>query len=115
MQIGHGLPGVSENLFGGTGQVLVWDLLQGRSAPPFTAVLSCRLEAGGSVGRHVQQAHPEIVIGLTGHGEIRVNGRASPFGPGAVVHLPLGHTLEIVNGSNETPLGYLIVKAEAAA
>jgi quercetin dioxygenase-like cupin family protein len=111
MQVGHGPPDVRENLFGGEGRVLVWNLLGAQSAPPFTAVLSCLLEEGSSVGRHVQQAHPEIVIGLTGHGETRVNGVARPFGPGAVVHLPLGATLEIANGSTETPLRYLIVKA----
>jgi quercetin dioxygenase-like cupin family protein len=114
MQVGHGPPDVRENLFGGEGRVLVWNLLGAQSAPPFTAVLSCLLEEGSSVGRHVQQAYPEIVIGLTGHGETRVNGVARPFGPGAVVHLPLGATLEIVNGSTETPLRYLIVKANEA-
>ena len=94
--------------------MLVWDLLGGQQAPPFSAVLSCVLEEGGRVGRHVQQACPEIVIGLAGHGEVRVDGVSRPFGPGAVVHLPLGHSLEIVNESTEAPLRYLIVKAEPA-
>jgi quercetin dioxygenase-like cupin family protein len=114
MQVGHGPPSVRENLFGGTGRVLVWNLLQDQSAAPFTAVLSCVLEEGGRVGRHVQQTYPEIVVGLAGHGEVRVNGAARPFGPGAVVHLPLGHTLEIINESTDTPLRYLIVKASGS-
>lgn len=46
-----------------------WYLLQGRLAPPFTAVLSCELAPGGHVGRHVQQRDSELVIGLSGCGE----------------------------------------------
>src|SRR5678815_3341615 len=106
MQIGRGAPDVRNNLFGGTGTCLVWDLLGTMAAPPFTAVLSCELAEGGSVGRHQQQRDAEIVVGLTGCGEARVNGRAVPFGPGAVVHLPFGASLELVNERNDAPLTY---------
>lgn len=111
MQVGRGTPRPREALFGGRGQVLVWDLLDGASAPPFTAVLSCELAEGGHVGSHRQAHDPEIVIGLEGCGEVRVDGQARPFGPGAVVHLPLGSTLEITNERQDAPLRYLIVKA----
>jgi quercetin dioxygenase-like cupin family protein len=111
MQIGRGTPRVRESLFGGTGRVQVWDLL-GRPAGPFTAVLACELEAGGRVGRHVQAHYPEIVIGLSGEGEGRVDGEPHQLGPGSVVTLPLGATLELVNRREDAPLCYLIVKAK---
>jgi quercetin dioxygenase-like cupin family protein len=114
MQIGHGPPRVRTALFGGEGDVFVWDLLTGRAAAPFTAVLSCVLAEGGRVGRHVQAEYDEIVIGLEGCGEARVDGRPIPFGPGAVVHLPQGRALELVNERSDAPLRYLIVKAQKA-
>jgi quercetin dioxygenase-like cupin family protein len=111
MQVGHGPPSVRDNLFGGEGTVLVWDLLGERMAGPFTAVLSCELEENGRVGAHVQEEYDEIVVGLTGCGEARVSGRAQPFGPGAVVYLPCGASLELVNARDNGPLRYLIIKA----
>jgi quercetin dioxygenase-like cupin family protein len=84
-----------EGLFGGEGAVLVWDLLRGAGAEPFSAVLACELEPGGRVGRHVQQRDPEIVIGLEGEGTAEVDG------------------LAIRNRSREAPLRYLIVKTRA--
>jgi quercetin dioxygenase-like cupin family protein len=113
MQLGHGPPSRREDLFGGTGVVLVWNLIAGRAAPPFTSVLACELAEGGRVGRHVQSRDAEIVIGLEGCGEARVDGKAIPFGPGAVVHLPLGSALELLNERTDAPLRYLIVKATA--
>ncbi len=115
MQLGRGSPSVREALFGGSGTVLVWDLLGAASASPFTAVLACELSESGSVGAHHQQRDAEIVIGLSGCGEARVDGRAIPFGPGAVVHLPLGARLELVNERDDAPLRYLIVKATPVA
>src|SRR5690606_32584277 len=112
---GHGTPSRRQALFGGHGEVLVWDLLAGQVAPPFTAVLSCVLEAGGHVGRHVQQRDSEIVIGLTGCGEATVDGRTVPFGPATVVFLPFRSTLELRNERLDAPLRYLIVKASPAA
>jgi quercetin dioxygenase-like cupin family protein len=112
MTITRGTPSVRADMFGGTGQVLVWDLLQGLAAPPFTAVISCQLAEGGRVGRHVQATDAEIVIGLSGCGEARVDNRPIAFGPGAVVFLPLGSRLELVNERDDAPLCYLIVKAK---
>jgi quercetin dioxygenase-like cupin family protein len=110
MPVTKGEPSVRNDLFGGHGEVRVWSLLAGR-APPFTAALSCELEAGGHVGRHVQEHYPEIVIGLEGRGEARVGGQPRPLEPGELVYLPLGEVLEIINLDAEAPLRYLIIKA----
>lgn len=115
MQIGHGPPSRRKDMFGGHGEVLVWDLLGSQPAAPFTAVLSCVLAAGGHVGRHVQQRDSEIVIGLTGCGEAIVDGRPQPFGPGTVVFLPFKSNLELRNERVDAELRYLIVKATPAA
>jgi quercetin dioxygenase-like cupin family protein len=101
---------VYTNLFGGVGEVRVWSLLQGASAP-FTAALSCELAPAASVGPHVQEEFPELVIGVAGEGEAKVNGVPHPLGALRAVHLPLGAALEIVNRSPREPLRYLIVKA----
>ena len=101
-------------LFGGQGVVRVWSLLAD-PALPFTAVLACELEAGGSVGAHVQQDFPEIVIGVSGSGSVSISDVARPFGAGSVVELPLGQTLALANGSLDDPLRYFIIKAKASA
>lgn len=111
MPFGAHVPSVRADLFGGKGAVAVHDLLGARLAPPFAAALGCVLEAGGRVGRHRQQQCPEIVIGLAGQGEIEVDRKVRPFGPGDVVYLPLGSVLALRNLSEEAPLEYLIVKA----
>ncbi len=110
MRIQKGAPLVHANLFGGHGAVHVWNLLS-VAAPPFTAVLSCELEPGGSVGRHAQQEFPEVVIGLEGQGEASVDGGLHPLTAGEVVYLPLGSVLALTNSSETEPLRYLIVKA----
>lgn len=81
------------------------------AAGPFSAVLSCRLEQGGSVGRHVQTEFPEIIVGISGDGEATVDGVAHPLGEDDAVFLPLGSVLSLVNRSETEPLRYLIVKA----
>lgn len=106
-------PARRDGLFGGRGAVHVWDLLGGVGAEPFTAVLYCELDPGGSVGRHVQEQYPEIVVGIDGQGEARVDDRPYRLAPGDVVHLPLGSVLAIENRSSDEPLSYLIVKARA--
>lgn len=97
-------------LFGGAGEVRVSSLLSA-AAEPFTAVLSCSLAPGGTVGRHVQQEFPEVVIGVSGQGEAVVDGTRHPLGADDAVFLPLGSVLSIVNRSASEPLRYLIVKA----
>ncbi|MGE0790269.1 MAG: cupin domain-containing protein [Sandaracinaceae bacterium] len=100
-----------EALFGGQGTVQVYDLLGRARAAPFTAVLSCELDPHGKVGRHVQEEFPEIVIGVEGQGEARVDGEVHPLRSGDVVYLRLGATLAIDN-LGDTPLRYLIIKAK---
>jgi quercetin dioxygenase-like cupin family protein len=99
-----------EGLFGGHGRVLVWNLVPHPQAP-FAAVLACELEPGASVGAHVQEHFPELVIGVEGVGTVEVNGVASEFGAGRAVELPLGQTLAVQNDSATASLRYLIVKA----
>lgn len=111
MKKGQGDPFRRESLFGGKGEVLVWDLLGAEKLQPFTAVLACELEAGGSVGRHVQSDFAEIVVFTEGQGRVMVGGAPRDVGEGSVVPLPLGQTLAIENLSGERPLRYLIIKA----
>jgi quercetin dioxygenase-like cupin family protein len=98
-------------LFGGKETVEVWNLLAGRSFPPFSAALACELAPGGSVGPHQQQRDPELVLCAQGEGEIAVNGGARPFTPGEMALLPFGCTLAIRNASSDEPLRYFIIKA----
>lgn len=101
---------VREQLFGGQGAVRVW-ALAATPALPFTAVLACELEPHASVGAHVQEQYPEIVIGISGSGSVAVNGVERAFGPGSLVELELGQTLAISNATGAEPLRYLIIKA----
>lgn len=110
MAIEKGTPDLRIDLFGGRGEVRVWSLLEA-AADPFTAVLSCELVPGGTVGRHVQEEFPEIVIGVEGDGEATVDGDARPLCAGDAVFLPLGSVLSIANRSSAEPLRYLIIKA----
>lgn len=100
-------------LFGGAGVVRVWSLV-GAPLLPFTAILACELEAGASVGTHLQDQYPEIVIGISGTGRVVVNGAPSAFGAGSVVQLPRGYTLAIANESTDSVLSYLIIKSAQA-
>lgn len=101
---------VREALFGGRGEVRVWSVLAA-GAEPFTAALWCELAPAGSVGPHVQEEFPELIIGVSGEGQASVNGEACELGPGDSVFLPLGAVLALENRSQSEPLRYLIVKA----
>jgi quercetin dioxygenase-like cupin family protein len=111
MRKGLGHPDRREALFGGVGEVLVWDLMGASPLPPFTAVLACELAPGGRVGTHRQEHYPEIVVVTEGEGTAELDGAACPIAVGSVLALPLGSTLSLANGSGEKPLRYLIVKA----
>jgi quercetin dioxygenase-like cupin family protein len=113
MRRGLGNPDRREALFGGKGEVLVWDLMGRARLAPFTAVLACELAPGGRVGTHRQQQYPEIVVITSGEGTAELDGAACPISEGAVLALPLGSTLALTNGSSDAPLRYLIIKAEA--
>src|SRR5277367_5247246 len=115
MRKGLGSPARREALFGGTGEVLVWDLLGAAELPPFTAVLACELAPGGRVGVHRQELYPEIVVVTGGEGSAELDGARTPIAVGTLLALPLGSTLSLTNASSDEPLRYLIVKAEAGA
>lgn len=78
---------------------------------PFTAGLACELAPGGRVGAHRQEEFAELVIGVAGQGEARVNGAALVLEPASVVYVPLGAVLEIENTSDAAALVYVIVKS----
>lgn len=109
----EGTPFRKRDLFGGAGEVAVWDLLDGKPMAPFAAALWCELAAGGSVGPHHQDGLEELVIFLAGIGTAAVGDEESPVGPGVLVRLPAGAPLAIRNASADAPLRYLIVKARA--
>lgn len=99
------------DLFGGTGEVMVVDLLGQTPIAPFQAALACELAPGGRVGDHVQESYPEIVIITSGDALISVDGMARRLGPGGLVALSLGRVLAIANASATAPLTYIIIKA----
>jgi len=107
-------PYAQQNLFGGQGTVLVYDLLRSQSMPPFDAVLACELEAGGTVGTHVQQVSHEIVVITAGEGTAEVDGVSQSLCPGSLVYLAHGQQLSLENTSKENVLCYLIVKAQSS-
>ncbi len=111
MRKGLGNPDRRSALFGGRGEVLVWDLMGRAQFPPFKAVLACELEPLGKVGTHRQEHYPEIVIFTEGEGEVTLDGEGVSVGAGAMIALPLGATLAIENTSETEPLRYLIIKA----
>lgn len=98
-------------LFGGKGDVSVADLLGNAKAPPFEAVLGCRLEAGGRVGAHHQESADEVVVVVAGSARISVEGKARELSSGGCVYLAKGQLLEIENTSPVDPVEYLIIKA----
>jgi len=99
-----------DQLFGGSGFVLV-EPLSGTLTKPFTTALLCELSPGGTVGVHVQQTDTEIIIALAGEAVLYVDDSPHAVGPGRVVGLPLGARLSIDNASPTEPFRYLIVKA----
>lgn len=99
-----------DQLFGGSGFVLV-ESLSGTLTSPFTTALLCELSPGGSVGVHVQQTDSEIVIALAGEAVLYVDDKPNAVVPGRVVGLPLGARLSIDNASPTEAFRYLIVKA----
>jgi quercetin dioxygenase-like cupin family protein len=103
---------VREDLFGGVGSVRVMSPLVGDSGP-FTAVLACELAPSGSVGPHVQEEFPELVLGCAGSGIATVDGVQYALDPGDAVYLPLGSVLALENRSSQLPLVYFIVKARS--
>lgn len=110
--VGMGEPLRHQALFGGRGEVRVFDLMGGPSPlPPFTAALACELDPGGAVGMHVQSDFCEIVIFTEGRGRVTVGRSERLVAPGSLVALPLGEPLAIENTATDAPLRYLIVKA----
>lgn len=101
---------VQLDLFGGTGEVRIADLLSQSHLTGFAAILDCTLAVGGRVGTHVQQDHAEAVVFTAGQGMVEVDGVPRAVAAGDVVSLPLGATLALSN-AGDAPLRYVILKA----
>ncbi len=98
------------DLFGGTGEVTVLDLLAAPTRGAFSAALSCTLQAGGRVGAHQQQRDDELVICIGGDGWAEVDGVRFEMAPNLpAVWLPFGALLTLNAGA--APMHYLILKA----
>ena len=104
-------PFVRSDLFGGRGQVQIWNLMSSTPLPPFTTALWCSLEPGADVGRHRQEEDAELVICISGNGTAQVDDDTHPLRPGSLVQLPLGAILALRNHDRDHPLEYLILKA----
>ena len=98
-----------KDLFGGQGEVKIWNLISGRQMPPFSAALWCELEAHGSVGRHRQQRDPEVVLCLSGVGRATIGKHSHPMREGSFLYIPFGASLSLENLGEEI-LRYVIIK-----
>jgi quercetin dioxygenase-like cupin family protein len=101
------------DLFGGQGEVIVRDLLEGKTAGPFTAVLACELEPQGTVGAHLQADDSELLIVLKGSGKAHIGTTEHALTEATTLFLPLGETLALTNESEREALHYLLIKARA--
>ena len=96
------------DLFGGRGTVSIWNLTP--ALPPFSALLWCSLSGMGRVGPHRQQQHPEIVMCISGQGNIWIDKTKFEMLPMQAYPVPFGAVLAIENTQDE-PLVYTITKA----
>ena len=100
-----------QDLFGGQGEVRIWDLFGTTHLPPFEAVLACELDPSGSVGAHRQATADELLLVIEGQATAGVDGELRHVETGSLVALPLGSLMTLENKSAEQPLRYLIIKA----
>ena len=66
-----------------------------------------RFEAGEGVGVHVNDEVDVVFVGVSGSGEVVVDGEASPLEPGRLVYVPKGSLRATRSGSGE--FAYLTV------
>jgi len=99
------------NLFGGQGTVEIDSLLIDKGQP-FSAVLWCSLEVGGSIGKYCQQRDPEIILCISGKGEICIDSQVHSMTAKSLVYMPFGSVMSLLNTSETEPFVYVIVKAE---
>ena len=100
-----------QDLFGGQGEVRIWDLFGTTHLPPFESVLACELDPDGSVGAHRQATADEILVILEGQATAGVDGEQRHLAVGSLVALPMGSLMTLKNLDEERPLRYLIIKA----
>ena len=108
-------PFLQRALFGGQGEVRIWDLLGTTHLPPFEAVLACELDPGGSVGAHRQATADELLLVIEGRATAGVDGEQRHLEAGSIVALPLGSLMTLQNTDEESSLRYLIIKARRSS
>ena len=108
-------PFLQHDLFGGQGEVRIWDLLGTTHLPPFEAVLACELDPGGSVGAHRQATADELLLVIEGRATAGVDGEQRHLEAGSIVALPLGSLMTLQNTDEESSLRYLIIKARRSS
>ena len=107
----HQAPFRQQDLFGGQGEVRIWDLFGTTHLPPFEAVLACELDPGGSVGAHRQATADELLLVIEGEATAGVDGERRHIQAGSLVALPLGSLMTLENRDAENSLRYVIIKA----
>jgi quercetin dioxygenase-like cupin family protein len=64
------------------------------------------LQPGASVGAHVNSEVDVLIIGITGTGQVHVNGETHRLGPGVLLHVAKGTTRAVTAGDRD-PLVYV--------
>ena len=114
MRAGIGSPIRREAVFGGAGELLIWNLIEGTPQAPFASAAACQLAPGGHIGEFKEERNPELIIVIEGKGTALVNGSAKGLSEGDSLQIEVGATLALKNDSAEVPLRYLVVKGNAA-
>jgi mannose-6-phosphate isomerase-like protein (cupin superfamily) len=91
-----------------------WKCLSRTPGPvgPWEAVEWASLPPGGVSGEHQHSRTEEIYIVLCGHGEIALNGRIHPAGPGDVILTRVGDRHGLTNTGDEQ-LDWLVIELTA--
>ena len=63
---------------------------------------------GGSVGRHQHEGQEEILIGLSGHGEVVLENETLKISPETVIQM-LPKTWHSIRAIGDTPLRYMVI------
>jgi quercetin dioxygenase-like cupin family protein len=114
MRAGIGSPIRREAVFGGAGELLIWNLIEGTPHAPFASAAACQLAPGGHVGEFKEERNPELIIVLEGKGTATVNGASKALKEGDCLQIEVGATLSLKNDSADGPLRYLVVKGTPA-
>lgn len=68
---------------------------------PTATVSLMRFAPGAGVKNHIHKTHTETLYIIEGGGQMTVDGKATDFGPGAVIHVPIGKAHAVKTGDRE--------------